>query len=140
MSVETFALDIPQHLYERIKRFAQITHRPVEKLMLQTLGNIPALPENLPESVTQQLIAIEELDDDSLWEIAEQNYEEGEQKRYSSLLKKQAAGNLDIPEKREIEQHLEAVSILTLKKAYAYALLKWRGHVMPTMPHNQMLH
>lgn len=134
MSAETFSLDIPQQLYEKIKRFAAVTHQPIDKLMLQTLGNIPVIPENLPESVTEQLVAMEELDDDMLWEIADLTYGAEQQKSYSALLHKQSAEILSEDEQQEIEQHLETVQIMTLKKAYAYALLKWRGHVLPSIP------
>lgn len=139
MSVETIALDIPQQLYKRIKRFAEITNQPIEKLLVQTISRVPSLPENLPDVVIEQLVAIEELDDSALWDLAVQVYAENKQMDYSTLLRKQSTGKLTDIEQKKIEQHFDAVNLLTLQKSYAYALLKWRGHEMPAIPQRPKL-
>lgn len=139
MSVETISLSIPQQLYNRIKRFAEITNQPIEKVLVQTISRVPTLPENLPESVTAKLVAIEELDDEALWSLAAQKYEADKQIEYSTLLHRQSSGKLTLDEQQQLESHFDAVNLLTLQKSYAFALLKWRGHEMPIVPQRTKL-
>ena len=49
MSAETVSVQVPRSLYVRLERLAQITNRPLESLVEQTLASaIPALPDDLP--------------------------------------------------------------------------------------------
>lgn len=139
MSVETISLSIPQQLYNRIKRFAEITNQPIEKVLVQTISRVPTLPENLPEPVTAQLVAIEELDDEALWSLAAQKYEADKQIEYSTLLHRQSSGKLTLDEQKQLKNHFDAVNLLTLQKSYALAILKWRGYEMPVVPQRPKL-
>ena len=83
---------------------------------------------------------IEKLDDDALWGVAESQYAPDKQQAYRLLLQKNAHGMLTAQERIEMNMHLEAVDRLTLQKSYAYVLLKWRGHQLPTLQELEMKH
>jgi hypothetical protein len=54
------------------------------------------------------------------------------QRLYSRLLQKNSQGAITVPEKKKLHALGEEARRLTLKKAHAYMLLKWRGHYIPS--------
>jgi hypothetical protein len=132
MSEQTIAIHMPAPLYQRLQRLAKVTRRPLENVVVQTLdANVPALPENLPQSVQEELAALEMLEDEELWEIAEGTYDK--QQEYGRLLEKNDRETLTDVERVQLKKHYDAVNRLTLRKAYAYVLLKWRGYQLPSI-------
>jgi hypothetical protein len=61
----------------------------------------------VPDKFHTELLALNKMDDQSLWEAGQ--------------------GEWDFPEASEVEQ----AGLGLLRRAYAYALLKWRGHPLP---------
>lgn len=53
------------------------------------------------------------------------------QRKYDRLLSKQLDGSLTAKEKRSLEAIDDESRRLTLKKAHAAMLLKWRGYALP---------
>jgi hypothetical protein len=47
-------------------------------------------------------------------------------------LAKNAAGSLTVGERKKLNALGDEARQLTLKKAHAYLLLKWRGHTIPS--------
>jgi len=134
MSVQTITIQMPQTLYQRLERIAYLTRRPLDKLITQALeSNLPPLPDNLPAATRDALMTLENLNDDALWQIARSGIEPHQHAHYSLLLEKNTAGTLTTIE-RELLTHLrEEADMLMLRKAYAYVLLKWRGHRLPSL-------
>jgi hypothetical protein len=54
------------------------------------------------------------------------------QRLYSRLLHKNSQGTITAREKETLYALGEEARRLTLKKAHAYMLLKWRGHRIPS--------
>ena len=54
------------------------------------------------------------------------------QRLYTRLLEKNSQGTLTPREKDMLDALGEEARRLTLKKAHAYMLLKWRGHAIPS--------
>jgi len=132
MSEQTVAIHMPDPLYQRLQRLAKASRRPLENLVVQTLdANVPTLPENLPQSVQEELASLELLSDEELWQVAESQYDT--QRVYSRLLQKNSREMLTDVEQTQLNKHYDAVNRLTLRKAYAYVLLKWRGHRLPSL-------
>ncbi len=62
MTAETIAIQVPQPIYDRLERFAKLTSRPVESLVLQALStSLPLLPDDLRPAQRDALLALEEL-------------------------------------------------------------------------------
>ena len=134
MSEQTIAIQVPQLLYQRLQRLSQLTHRPLESLILQTLdANLPTLPENLPEAVRQDLVDLESLDDEDLWKVANNMIGQEHQAQYNLLLEKDRLGTITKAEQEAMEALYQAANRHVLRKGYAYVLLKWRGYHLPTL-------
>ena len=52
---------------------------------------------------------------------------------YAALCEKRRAGTITAPEQAILDQLSQEADLLTLRKAYAAVLLKWRGHRLPTL-------
>ena len=134
MSESTVAIHMPDLLYQRLQRLAELTQRPLESLVLQALdANIPPLLEDMPEHIRQDLVALEKLDDAALRQVAQGNWSAEQRTRYSALLEKERAGTLTPAEHGMLEGLYQEANSYMLRKAYANALLKWRGHQLPTL-------
>jgi hypothetical protein len=125
---------MPQPLYHRLERLAELTRRPVENLVVQTLdASVPPLPDDLPKEMRGDLLALESLDDESLWQVARSVVSPEQQAQHSLLLEKIRLGSITEPERATLTQLRQNADQLMLRKAYAYVLLKWRGHRLPTL-------
>jgi len=134
MSESTLAIYMPDLLYQRLQRLADLTQRPLESLVLQALdANIPPLLEDMPEHIRADLAALEKLDDTALRHVAQGKWGAEQSARYSTLLEKERAGTLAPAEHETLEELYQEANCHMLRKAYANALLKWRGHQLPTL-------
>jgi hypothetical protein len=134
MSDQTLAIHMPELLYRRLSRLAELTHRPLESLVVQTLSaNVPPLPEDLAEPEREALLALETLDDTTLWQVARSMIAPTQHERLSELLERQRDSALTPDEMTELADLRRAADLLMLRKAYAYVLLKWRGRRIPTL-------
>lgn len=141
MTTQTLALQLPDTLLQRLQHMAAITRRPLDTLVIQTLDyNLPKLPANLPQATQDELSELEKLEDDALWSVADSQYDMSKQLEYRELLRKNARGHLSKEERKEMNIHLDSVDRLTLQKSYAYVLLKWRGHPLPTLSELEKRH
>jgi len=129
----TVTVGIPQDIYDRLKESAQVTKKPVEELIGQSVkAGMPPSLKNLPPEYREECLATERLSDKQLMQVAESTLPIGQERRYSSLLRKNQTGRLSDHEREQLRQLGAEARRLTLRKAYAYALLRWRGHRIPT--------
>jgi hypothetical protein len=102
--------------------------------VLQALdANIPPLLEEMPEHIRADLAALETLDDTALRQVAHGSWSAEQSARYTALLAKERAGTLIPTEQGTLEELYHEANSQMLRKAYANALLKWRGHQLPTL-------
>jgi len=73
------------------------------------------------------------ISDDDLWKIARGVFPTGHRRKYDRLLEKNSAGRLTAAEREQLQDLRLASECLMLRKAHAYALLKWRGHILPAL-------
>jgi len=134
MSEPTVAIQMPHLLYQRLQRLAELTHRPLESLVLQALdAHIPPLLEDMPEHIRQDLAALEKLDDAALQHVAQSAWSAEQSARYTALVEKERARTITPAEQDTLEELYQEANCHMLRKAYANALLKWRGHQLPTL-------
>ena len=67
-----------------------------------------------------------------MWHIARQRQTAAEMGRYQDLLEKNANVTLSDTERAELTQLRTAADRFMLQKVQAAALLRWRGHPMPS--------
>ena len=93
----------------------------------------PPSVDDVPEPLRSELKALEQLTDDELWKLAESHLPPTRQRTLSRLLRKNQAGTLTEKERQQLDEILEEGEDLTVKKAHAWLLLKWRGHRIPSL-------
>jgi hypothetical protein len=52
---------------------------------------------------------------------------------YAALREKRRASTITAPDQATLDQLSQEVDLLTVRKAYAAVLLKWRGHRLPAL-------
>ncbi len=131
---QTVTLQLPEAIYERIKRTAEAANCLLEDVLLKTIESaLPPSVEDLPLEYQREFMEMESLSDEELWKVAESKMSSARQRWYSRLLRKNQAGTLKDIEKQQLADLGAEARKLTLRKAHAYAVLKWRGHRIPTL-------
>lgn len=124
---------LPQEALQRLRRGAGAAGKSLEQFVVdRLLEAVPPLPDEVPTSLKTELEAMEHMEDDALREVAESQLPPSQQRTYSRLLGKNADGTISARETEALATLGEEARRLTLKKAHAYRLLKWRGAQMPS--------
>jgi predicted HAD superfamily phosphohydrolase len=130
---QTVPIQVSRSLYRQLERLATLTKRPLEDIVERSLtASIPPLPDTLSDEIRDGLLALESLEDDELWQVARSIVSPEQQEELSLLLEKNRAVITEA-EKARLSELQEQADRLMLRKAYAYVLLKWRGHRLPTL-------
>lgn len=131
---QTVTLQLPKEVYERLKQAADALHQSMETVLVQAVqAGLPPSVEDLPAKHRQEFQTMARLSDEELWSIARSMLPAVKQRQLTRLLHKNQEGTLTKQERDKLEAlHWEA-DWITLRKAHAYALLKWRNHRIPTL-------
>ena len=130
---QTVTLQLPEETLRRYQRGAKAAHKVLEEFLIERLADIaPPLVETLPSPLREELKDLETLDNPALMEVAQSRLPLARQRVYSRLLRKNGQATLSVHERNKLYELGEETRRLTLKKAHAYMLLKWRGHAIPS--------
>ena len=112
MSLETIAVNLPIELYERLRQVARAAGETVESAVIRSVKNgMPPSLAKIPFEFHGDLIFLGRLCDQDLWRVA--------------------VNELPYEKKKPLTEQQERADFLTLRRSYAFALLKWRGHPVP---------
>ena len=131
---QTITLHLPDETIQRYQRSASAAQKAVEEFIAERLiESAPLEAENV--SLTEQtvLTAMERLDNSQLREVAQSQLPANNQQLYDELLDKHCSGTLTADEAKMLQALGSEARRLTLKKAHAYRLLKWRGQSIPSV-------
>jgi hypothetical protein len=103
-----------------------------EFLVDRLMEALPPSADAVPSPLREELRALELLDDEALWQMAQSQLSPARQRLYSRLLTKQSQGTITAQEKNTLQALGDEARLLTLKKAHASLVLRWRGHRIPT--------
>ena len=132
MTLQTITLRLPEDSYRRLQRMAIALQRPLEEVASQTIrGNLPPAVDDLPAELQNELAAWSSLSDERLWEIARDPLPADQWRRHRRLLRKNEVGALTEAEREELARLRTATDRFVLRRSYALAFLKWRGHTLP---------
>jgi len=130
---QTVTLELPQTIYQPVSRMAKATNRPLEDLLVGALqASLPSL-DGLPPELIEELVKLERLDDESLWQVMASQVPQEQQSELNHLLDKNQAGTLTRPEREELNRLQDEADRVMLRKARAAVLLRFRGHRLPTL-------
>ena len=136
MSTQTLTLTIPNEIYQQLQSHAQVVSRPLSELAVQILSHYapkPPIEDDLSSELQAELTAMEQLSDELLWKIANNQYNADKLALYDVLLDQNREEQLTTEGRLLLNQLREESERLMLRKAHAYALLKNRGHQLPTL-------
>lgn len=127
----TVTLNIPENLYEQLRRQALANKQSVDELAQQTLSRyLPAMLEvenDLPPDLQDELKAMEQLSNAALWSLAKGQLGEEEQKELENLRDAQRDRLLTAEEQKRQQTLLRAYDELLLRRSHAAVLLQARG-------------
>lgn len=98
---------------------------------MTTQINAPPAVDYAPLELQGELIAMQELTIEELLNIAQSQISESQQELHLQLLEKNQNNQLSESDKLLLKSLRVSADYLMLKKAYAYALLKWKGFAIP---------
>jgi hypothetical protein len=124
MTTQSVTLQLPEPIYRYFQQVAAATHRPLEQVVRQSIeGNLPPPVATMPPELRDDLSALQSQSVKELLQLAGAQVPAGQQARHQELLDKNSLGTIAPAEQDEL-----AADQLTLRKAYAWAVLRWRGH------------
>ena len=125
---QTVTVEIPKSLYHRLQRIATETHRTVEDVLATTVNvSLPPQPD-LPESLADELVAMQLFRDEALWAATESSLSKAEQRRLRQLGEGGDVRKLTSGETKELEILLEKYDKAVIRRAQALAILAHRGY------------
>jgi hypothetical protein len=130
---QTVTLQLPDETLQRYRWGATAARKALEEFLAERLMEaVPPLAGDLPSPLGEELKALENLDDEALQRVAQSQLPPASQRLYNRLLAKNSRGTITAREEETLRALGEQARRLTLKKAHAYMLLKWRGHHIPS--------
>lgn len=131
---QTVTLELPEEMLLRYQQGAAAARKSLERFIVDRLGEaIPPLVNEEYTSIDDELATLEKLDDQALWAMVQSHISSNKQEQYDALLEQNSQGVLTESETVTLHALGEEARRLTLKKAHAYMLLKWRGHAIPAL-------
>jgi hypothetical protein len=133
MTVQTLTLNIPEPIYQRARKAAEVLQRPVEDVIVDTLATtLPAL-DDAPAEMVSELAAMAHLSDEALQGLANNVMAEERQELLDHLLDEQGRRVLNEAGQRELAALMAEYSRAMLRRAKAIALLIARGRPVPPL-------
>lgn len=134
MATQKVTVEIPQAIFQQLARIASATQQPLEVLAAQSIAsNLPPTPDNAPVEIQAELLQMQTWDSPELIAIAQSQTIPEQKQRHIELLEKNQNGELTYSERQELSELRIAADRLMLKKAYAWSVLRWRGHRIPAL-------
>jgi hypothetical protein len=125
-------LQLPADIYERVRRAAKGMKQPVDKALVRIVTAARPSLEKVPVAYRAELEALEDLGDDELWKTAESRLAPAKERRLTNLLDKNQRGALTDEEGLALSGLRADADRVMLRRSYAYLLLKYRGHRIPS--------
>lgn len=134
MTTQSVTLQLPEPVFRYLQQMAVATERPLEQVVRQSVeGNLPPSVASMPPEMQLELLALQALSVEELLSVASQQIPSMVQARHLELLDKNSAGSITPVEQAELAELRLAADRTMLRKAYAWSVLRWRGHAVPPL-------
>lgn len=124
---------ISPSVYRLAQKTSQAVSRSVEQILADVISAASPLTDDSPLALQAELDDLALMSDDDLWKIARSVFPTGQRRKYDRLLDKNSVGKLTPAEREQLRNLRLESERLMLRKAHAYTLLKWRGHILPAL-------
>lgn len=128
MSTETITVTLPESIFRRLQRTAELTFHSVDEIIAKMVNFTLKSPPNLPADLADELAAMSLFTDDALWAAAESSLAPANERRLSQLIYASKERSLTTPESAELEHLLQLYDQAVLRRAHVLAILNERGH------------
>jgi hypothetical protein len=126
-------LELPDDIYERVRRAAKGMNQPLETALVNIVRAATPSLAKVPAEYRVELEAMEDLGDAELRRISESKAPPPKQRQLERLLDKNQRAELTEREQQTLGRLRADADRLTLQRAYAALLLKYRGHRLPSV-------
>lgn len=134
MTLATVPVDVPKHIYTRLKNSATIAKRTVEDVLTSAVSiALPPSPD-LPDDIADELAEMIWLSDEALWDQTNPTFTREQQDRLAELNHTNDQRTPTPDECEEQKTLLAAYERSVLLRAQAYNILSRRGHTIPRYP------
>ena len=134
MTTQRLTIELPEPVFRQLARIAEATQQSVEVLAAQSVvSNLPPFVDNASAEMQPELLKMQNLGVEELLAIANATVERSQHERHVELLDKNKEGSLTSEERQELTDLRLAADRLMLRKAYAWSVLRWRGHRIPPL-------
>ncbi|MBW4600157.1 MAG: hypothetical protein KME29_11260 [Calothrix sp. FI2-JRJ7] len=135
MATQKVTVELPEPVFEQLTRIARATQQPLEVLAAQSIAsNLPPTPDNAPVEIQAELLQMQTWEDTDLLSITKRHINKELQQRHIELLEKnKIQGELTPAQRQELSELRINADKLMLQRAYAWSVLRWRGHRIPSV-------
>ena len=140
MTTTMIPVQLPESLFQRLKRAAELTHRSVEELAATTLAAALPLAPDVPPEIAHELKAMHLFSDEALWAATAPPLSPTEETRLTRLNSAATERALTRAEQAEQPSLMAAYYRSALRREEALALLAQRGHRLPLTLESSMDH
>jgi hypothetical protein len=131
---QTITIDIPDTLYDQLKRTAELSHRSIDTIVAHSLSHsISPLLEDIPAEYQADVYPLLEMDEAALQSEVRRIFPTDRWSAYEALLAKNKEGQLTAKEHTKLDALRREADITMFRKAYAAVLLKCRGSRPPSL-------
>jgi hypothetical protein len=134
MTTQRVTIELPESIFHRFAQMAETTQQPLEDLIAQSvISNLPPTAENAPLEMRAELTKMQTLSVDELLAIAQTHANANQYESHVQLLEKNQSESLSAEDRRDLTNMRQTADRLMLRKAYAWAILRWKGHRIPPL-------
>lgn len=128
MTTQEITLNLPEVVYEQIRRAAEKSHRPIDEVLIEAvLAVAPTM--DVPTGILRSSLAqLAYLNDAALWQAGRSTMQAEQSERLEELHDKQQREGLSAKEQAENQKLLALYQETVLVRAQSAVLLKQRGY------------
>ncbi len=131
---QMLTIQVPDTVYQYLQEVAGDTQQSLEQIIRQSIeGNLPPRVADAPSEVQADLLNMQRYTIQQLHQIAQSQVSTAQQQRHLELLEKNHQNAITPAERNELAELRRKADGLMVQKAYAWALLRWRGSPLPRL-------
>lgn len=128
MAVQAVTVNLPQTVYEQIRRAAEKAQRPIDEVLIEAVTAVAPVMDTTPTKLREALAQMAYLNDAALWQAARSTMPAKQRERLEALHHQQQRQGLMTEEQAEEQALMTLYRETLLIRAQATVLLKQRGY------------